>query len=481
MSTQDGSQKQMHTKHRLSMADISLAVLLVVTFFTSLYMRSLNSGIPYYYDSIGYSATVGGTFVAVFTLASTAMRLIGGEITDKYPHYTVLLVSLGGLLLGVVLPVISDNFWVVMVSRVFQGASFALATNVMTVAVMGSASRKHIGRRVGIKGVGTSLGTMLGAVTATWLLDAFGFKVFFGFYAVLMVVSIGAILLLRRADGRMNQREAKSPAGDISPHEAPAPKSAAAQSAAVKATTAKTEAQTSLVHTLPIYNTDDGATVQTSTVAKDSPAGVSPKTTGATTERRLKDLIAPYLFPQMIPFLVISFVQRIPQGFCIAFILIFAKYEGITAGATFFVAAGAVTMLCRLLGGNLFDSGKNWLLFPILCVEIIGFAALVVHPSFVTLIIAALGYGISVGGSSPFLKTIGAKSTPKEHWGVVNGELYFFGDIGKSVGAFFGGLAIDVFGKAFVPEVGLVIAILVAGVTGISLLMSRHIRASKMS
>lgn len=175
-----------------------------------------------------------------------------------------------------------------------------------------------------------------------------------------------------------------------------------------------------------------------------------------------------------MPYLAISFAQRMPQGFCIAFILIFAKYEGIAAGATFFVAAGAITLLFRLLGGNLFDSGKNWLLFPILCAEVIGFIIFALHPTYVTMIIAAITYGLSVGGSSPFLKTIGAKSTPKEHWGVVNGELYFFGDIGKSVGAFFGGLAIDTFGKAFVPEVGLAITLITATIAGISLMVSRH-------
>lgn len=70
-------------KHTPSSATVSLIVLVAVAFFTVRYMKDLNSGIPLYYDSIGYSATVGGTFVAVFTLASTAMRLIGRHLQTR--------------------------------------------------------------------------------------------------------------------------------------------------------------------------------------------------------------------------------------------------------------------------------------------------------------------------------------------------------------------------------------------------------------
>lgn len=137
-----------HAGHTSRMDVISLVVLVVVTAFTALYMKGLNGGIPYYYDSIGYSATIGGTFVA----------------------------------------------------------AFALATNVMTVAVMSTASRKHMGRRVGIKGAGTPLGTMFGAVVATGLLDGIGFQGFFGFYVALMLVAMLMVFLLKRAE-RASARE----------------------------------------------------------------------------------------------------------------------------------------------------------------------------------------------------------------------------------------------------------------------------------
>lgn len=463
-------------KHTPSSATVSLIVLVAITFFTALYMKGLNSGIPLYYDSIGYSATVGGTFVAVFTLASTAMRLVGGQVTDHFPHYKVLLGSLVGLGLGVAVPALWDNFFVVMGARVLQGASFALATNVMTVAVMGSASKKHLGRRVGIKGAGTSLGTMLGALVATWLLDSAGYQGFYLFYAGLMVVAIVAVVILHRGEkARAKQQQA---ADGASPTSIPSTEDEGtqgqlkgAQGASPK--NAKTPAASTSATTSAGAETASAVVAATTASAARRASGAPAK---PPFKQRVHAFIAPYLFPQVAPYLAISFARRVPKGLCISFVLVFAKHAGIAMGAAFFIAAGATTLICRLGGGKLFDSNKTWLLWPLLSVQIIGFALLAVAPSFPTLLVAAVGYGISVGTSSPFVKTITAKATPKEHWGVVNGEVYFFGDLGKATGAFVGGLIIDATAKTCLPEIALGFALFTSAVTGIALLVGRHLQ-----
>lgn len=426
--------------HKLNMSIVSLGVLVLVTFFTALYMKGLNSGIPLYYDSIGYSATIGGTFVAVFTISSTAMRLIGGQITDSFSHFKVLLASIIGLFVGVALPAVWDEFAVVMVSRVIQGASFALATNVMTVAVMSSASRKHIGRRVGIKGAGTSLGTMLGALLSTWLLDGEGYHAFYLFYAALMLVSIIVIVIWKRMDTKANEEASSDAASD----------------AEEGATDAKSLAKNDVAK-------DSDSTDKTEKVSADN-------TTQTNKQRRtLRNLISAYFIPSVAPYLAMSFARRLPKGLCISFILVFAKHVGIEMGAAFFVVAGATTLVCRLCGGKLFDSDKTWLLLPLISAQIIGFVILSIAPSFPTLIVAAVGYGISVGTTSPFIKTLTAKAVPKEHWGVANGEIYFFGDMGKALGAFCGGLIIDATSKSCVPEIALCFAIVTSLLTAVAL------------
>lgn len=471
-------------KHAPSTATLELAVLVLVTFFTALYMKGLNSGIPLYYDSIGDAATVGGTLVAVFTLASTVMRLVGGQVTDHFSHYRVLLASLAGLLIGVAVPAVCDTFPVVMASRILQGASFALATNVMTVAVMGSASKKHLGRRVGIKGAGTSLGTMLGALVATGLLDGIGYQGFYGFYAALMLAAMLAIVLLRRKESAI--AKAEDPSARKASEEAGGKANGSATSGAHEAAEAAVAAQATTGENATGGAVASGAAASVAT-ASSAGTGAAPASSATSSSsgstaapakqslrERARQFIAPYLFPQVMPYLAISFARRMPKGFCIAFVLIFARTAGIASGALFFVAAGATTLICRLCGGKLFDSGRTWLLFPLISVQILGFIALAVAPSFATLIVAAIGYGISVGTTSPFIKTTAAKATPKEHWGVVNGEIYFFGDLGKALGAFLGGLLIDATAKALVPEIALGFALFTSVVTGLSLLIGHR-------
>lgn len=93
----------------------------------------------------------------------------------------------------------------------------------------------------------------------------------------------------------------------------------------------------------------------------------------------MRAFIAPYLFPQVAPFLAISFARRVPKGLRISFVLIFAKNAGIAMGAAFFVVAGATTLLCRLCGGKLFDSDKTWLLWPLISVQLTALALLAAH------------------------------------------------------------------------------------------------------
>ncbi len=399
----------------MSAENVTLAVLVLVTFFTNLYMQGLNTGIPYYYDTVGYSAAIGGTFVAVFTLSSMVMRLVGGEITDAFSHYRVLLLSLAVMFLGTALPAIWDGFAMAMFARVLQGGAFAIATNVMTVAVLGSSSKKQFGKRLGIKGAGTSLGTMFGALISTGLIDGIGYQAFYAFYALLMVASIAAILLLQRRRHTL----ATTPSN-------PKPEASAPQAAAPRASA-------------------------------------------------YERFIAPLLMPEALPFMVISLARRIPKGFCVTFILIFAKYAGIKVGAAFFVATGLATLACRLLGGKVFDSDKTWLLLPLQSVEIVGFIFFAIWPSFATLILAAIGYGITVGTTSPLIKALIAKKTPKEHWGAVNGELFFFADIGKAGSAFFGGLLIDAISKAFIPAIALAFCVLSSAITALALLFGQRV------
>jgi MFS family permease len=102
-----------------------------------------------------------------------------------------------------------------------------------------------------------------------------------------------------------------------------------------------------------------------------------------------------------------------------------------------------------------------------MCVQVVGFAVFAAAPGMGTLVVAAVCYGVSVGSTSPFLKALTAKATAKQHWGVENGQLNFYGDLGKALGAGVGGVIIDATSKAAIPAIACGMAVFCAAVCGV--------------
>lgn len=362
-------------------------VLIAVTTLNGLYQRGLDSGIPLYYTSIGDSATVGGTLVAIFTVASMVMRLVGGRITDTTDHIHALLAGMGMLLVGAVLPAIWPNFAVVVVARIIQGCGFAFASNVISVLVMDTAPKKKLGQRISYKGIGTSLAMMFGASIATWLLATCSYRVFYAVYALMALAGLVLVLLISRTKEIETARR---------------------QDAQLRA--------------------------------------AAPRRTVG-----WRETLASYRLPQAVPYTVIQLLRRLPKGACLSFMLVYAKHNGFGTGALFFIVAGLATLICRIAFAGAFNHINRWVLLPMMLIDVLGFGLLAIWPNWGVLIFAAICYGCSIGVMSPALKTLTSQSVGKAHWGVANGELQFMGDIGRALGAFLGGVCIDMTSQAHIP------------------------------
>lgn len=78
-------------------------------------------------DGLGTSESTGALMFALFVLAMTAMRFLGGRVIDKYGRTAVLRASMGAAALGLCLFVLAGNVWLAAVGAALWGVGAALA------------------------------------------------------------------------------------------------------------------------------------------------------------------------------------------------------------------------------------------------------------------------------------------------------------------------------------------------------------------
>jgi MFS family permease len=78
-------------------------------------------------DGLGTSESTGALMFALFVLAMTAMRFLGGNVIDKYGRTAVLRASMGAAALGLCLFVLAGNVWLAAVGAALWGVGAALA------------------------------------------------------------------------------------------------------------------------------------------------------------------------------------------------------------------------------------------------------------------------------------------------------------------------------------------------------------------
>jgi MFS family permease len=78
-------------------------------------------------DGLGTSESTGALMFALFVLAMTAMRFLGGNVIDKYGRVAVLRASMAAAAAGLCLFVLAGNVWLAAVGAALWGVGAALA------------------------------------------------------------------------------------------------------------------------------------------------------------------------------------------------------------------------------------------------------------------------------------------------------------------------------------------------------------------
>jgi MFS family permease len=78
-------------------------------------------------DGLGTSESTGALMFALFVLAMTAMRFLGGRVIDKYGRVAVLRASMAAAAAGLALFVLAGNIWLAALGAALWGVGAALA------------------------------------------------------------------------------------------------------------------------------------------------------------------------------------------------------------------------------------------------------------------------------------------------------------------------------------------------------------------
>jgi MFS family permease len=152
----------------------------------AIFMISLPFGVlffvlPVYGKEIGAGAVQIGLFFSVFSLMTVLLRPVVGVGLDRYGRRPFFLIGLTGYAVTMFAFAFSDQVWVIVVARVFQGGASAflwLAVSAITADVAGAGERGRIFGGVDqSRNQGAILGALVGFSVLTQLAD--GWKLLF--------------------------------------------------------------------------------------------------------------------------------------------------------------------------------------------------------------------------------------------------------------------------------------------------------------
>lgn len=383
---------------------LSFTLLVLITFCTSMFSIGLNNGITLYGDSVGMSATESGLLVSVFMVTASVIRLLTGEITDRYSPKKVFLLGASVTCIGCFMPFASFTYPILVLSRVVQGLGFSFATTASAVMLAEAVPHDRIGEGMAFRGLGTALATALGPSMAV-LLVGFGdaSMVFFGF---------GCILALSLGMGSA----CKIP----------------------------------LRTACPVEEAGRGeARVIERESASDAAAGGRCQK-----ESFSRRLLGRWIEVDLLPIMIVEFFRRIVTGACTSFMVIYGMHAGIAHPSIFFVVSSVAIISFRLWGSRLLDTAYPVrLLCCAFAVGGAGFSLLLFVPCALTYYLAGVFFGVVEGLGSPCLNAMTFKNCPEGRWGTASANFHLTGDAGVAAGAFICGWCIDVAGNSTVPLV----------------------------
>lgn len=137
------------------------------------------AGTPLFRDAFGLSGLEVGFVITALTLGYAVFLLPFGVATDRLGERRTLTAGLVGLSLGVVAVSLATSYWLLLAAVFLLGSTYGSATPGTNKAIFDQIDPERQYRAIGIKQVGPTVGSAIGAVLVTGVAGLFFWQ--FGF------------------------------------------------------------------------------------------------------------------------------------------------------------------------------------------------------------------------------------------------------------------------------------------------------------
>lgn len=183
--------------------------IIVINFLVFLNHLMVLSTFPFFISYLGYSETISGICVAVFSLIAVIFRPIVGWLLDSGKRRVILLIGLLGMGLMpmgylAVYSVLSSII-LAITCRLFHGIALAFSNTATSTIASDIIPKKRFSEGMGMFGMATALATSIAPAIGEYLMKK-GFQYLFITATLCMIISLGLCYILKIKKPKVNAK-----------------------------------------------------------------------------------------------------------------------------------------------------------------------------------------------------------------------------------------------------------------------------------
>ncbi|NLO98468.1 MAG: MFS transporter [Peptococcaceae bacterium] len=172
-------------------------MLMLANFFTSLVHFCFLTLLPMYALRIGGNNTQAGLMTGLYSFAALFCRPLFGKMLDKLGRKPVLIIGLTLITLSSAAYIFTHSMLVFLFFRIINGIGFSAGSTAIATVVADILPEKRLAEGIGYFGLSNTFGQAVGPFLGLWIIQNFGFPVFFICAVGVSVLSLSGTLTLK--------------------------------------------------------------------------------------------------------------------------------------------------------------------------------------------------------------------------------------------------------------------------------------------